>query len=47
MPEIRKRYDRGFREGAVRIVEETAKPVVQVARVVPPKSWRFPMPRLG
>jgi hypothetical protein len=27
MPEIRKRYDREFREGAVRIVEETRKPI--------------------
>ena len=32
MPEIRKRYDREFREGAVRIVEETGRPVAQVAR---------------
>src|SRR3954469_19036926 len=32
MPEIRKRYDREFREGAVRIVEETGKAIAQVAR---------------
>ena len=32
MPEMRKRYDREFREGAVRIVEETGKPIAQVAR---------------
>ncbi len=32
MPEIRKKYDREFREGAVRIVEETRKPIAQVAR---------------
>ncbi len=32
MPEKRKKYDREFREGAVRIVEETNKPIVQVAR---------------
>lgn len=32
VPEIRKKYDREFREGAVRIVEETKKPVAQVAR---------------
>ena len=32
MPEIRKRYDREFREGAVRIVEETGKPIAQIAR---------------
>ena len=28
----RKKYDREFRDGAVRIVEETKKPVAQVAR---------------
>ena len=32
MPEKRKKYDREFREGAVRIVEETSKPIAQVAR---------------
>ncbi len=32
MPEIRKKYDREFREGAVRIVEETRKPIAQVTR---------------
>src|SRR3954469_10259106 len=32
MLEIRKRYDREFRDGAVRIVEETGKPIAQVAR---------------
>jgi transposase len=32
MPEIRKRYDREFRQGAVRIVEETGKSVAAVAR---------------
>lgn len=32
MPEIRKKYDREFREGAVRIVEETSKPIAVVAR---------------
>lgn len=31
-PEIRKKYDREFREGAVRIVEETGKPIAQIAR---------------
>src|SRR4029450_10049400 len=31
MPEIRKRYDREFREGAVRIVEETGKPIARGA----------------
>ena len=28
----RKKYDKEFREGAVRIVEETGKPIAQVAR---------------
>jgi transposase len=32
MSEQRKRYDREFREGAVRIVEETGRPIAQVAR---------------
>ena len=32
MPEHRKKYDREFREGAVRIVYETGKPIAQVAR---------------
>lgn len=32
MPEKRKKYDRQFREGAVRIVHETGKPIAQVAR---------------
>ena len=32
MPEHRKKYDREFREGAVRIVNETQKPIAQVAR---------------
>jgi transposase len=32
MPEIRKKYVREFREGAVRIVEETGKPIAQIAR---------------
>ena len=32
MPEKRKKYDREFREGAVRIVEETKKPIAAVAR---------------
>ena len=32
MSEKRKKYDREFREGAVRIVEETGKPVARIAR---------------
>jgi transposase len=32
MPEKRNKYDAEFREGAVRIVEETGKPIAQVAR---------------
>src|SRR3954464_9992202 len=32
MPEHRKKYDREFRDGAVRIVEETKKSIAQVAR---------------
>ena len=32
MPEKRKKYDREFREGAVRIVAETGKSVAAVAR---------------
>jgi transposase len=32
MAERRQRYDREFKQGAVRIVEETGKPVAQVAR---------------
>jgi transposase len=32
MPENRKKYDREFREGAVRIVYETGKPIAAVAR---------------
>jgi transposase len=32
MPEIRRKFDREFQEGAVRIVRETGKPIAQVAR---------------
>ena len=32
MAETRKKYDREFREGAVRIVEETGKSIAHVAR---------------
>ena len=32
MPETRRRFDPEFRQGAVRIVGETSKPIAQVAR---------------
>ena len=32
MPEIRRKYDREFREGAVTIVRETGRAIVDVAR---------------
>ena len=32
MAEARRKFDREFREGAVRIVQETGKPIAQVAR---------------
>jgi transposase len=32
MSEMRKKYDREFRDGAVRIVEETGKSIAQIAR---------------
>jgi len=36
MPEIRKKYDREFRDGAVRIVEETNKPTAAPPASPPP-----------
>ena len=47
MPEIRKRYDREFREGAVRIVEETGKPIAQVARDLGVNEGTLGGPRPG
>lgn len=32
MPETRRKYDAEFREGAVRTVRETGKPIAEVAR---------------
>ena len=32
MAETRRKFDRDFKEGAVRLVRETGKPIVQVAR---------------
>lgn len=32
MPEVRRRFDADFREGAVRIVKESGKPIAAVAR---------------
>jgi transposase-like protein len=32
MPETRRKYEPEFREGAVRIVRETGKPIAQIAR---------------
>lgn len=31
MPEVQRKYDPHFREGAVRIVRETGKPIAQIA----------------
>ena len=32
MPETRRKFDSEFKEGAVRIVRETGKPIAQIAR---------------
>ncbi len=36
MAETRRKFDTDFREGAVRLVRETGKPVAEVARDLPP-----------
>ena len=33
MAETRRKFDRDFKEGAVRLVRETGKPIAQVARI--------------
>ena len=32
MPETRRKYDAEFHKGAVRIVQETGRPIAQIAR---------------
>ena len=32
MPEMRRKFDQEFREGAVRLVRESSKPIAQIAR---------------
>lgn len=49
MSEKRKKYDRAFREGAVRIVRETGKSIAQVARDLGfmRARWATGLPRIA
>ena len=41
MGETRRKFDKDFREGAVRLVRETGKPIAQVARDLGIKEGRW------
>ena len=49
MVETRRRFDRDFREGAIRIVRETGKPIAQVARDlgINEGTWGIGSPGIG
>ena len=42
MAETRRKFDRDFQEGAVRLVRETGKPIAQVARDWASTMGRWP-----
>jgi hypothetical protein len=42
MGETRRKFDQDFREGAVRLVRETGKPIAQVARDLKMSARRTP-----